>query len=315
MNLPATLVTQLPLSGQIRPSAPALYTIQNSIKMIKIAQTVNKISPAPDPPHLTLQQLLQTTPLVPAKTTDLVPQFVAVPQTLIRPHFPQSSCVARPKVPILIPSVVRPLMPNLARMTLRIPTPSNPPFPSQVVVSFSPTVNVSAPCLVSANRPVLRQTPLANIRPLPVNVPLMTSVTCPTLVSTIFPCRHCGAVSRQPSLKVRHRYLHRGSRLYRCQCGRSFQRQLHLLRHQVQHAESVRFVCAQCGNTFEGAHKLTWHKRKHRNGKQCVKKKCKAAFDCSCGQMFTRPSALLWHMLKNSKLSKPTQKNSQSVSV
>ncbi|KTF72655.1 hypothetical protein cypCar_00049542, partial [Cyprinus carpio] len=82
--------------------------------------------------------------------------------------------------------------------------------------------------------------------PLPVNVPLMTSVTCPTLVSaltehnqpqippakvqaplkivamfvnqsrdlalqkgleqswrskTIFPCRHCGAVSRQPSLK------------------------------------------------------------------------------------------------------------------
>ncbi|XP_016376182.1 uncharacterized protein LOC107714736 [Sinocyclocheilus rhinocerous] len=363
MNLPATLVTQLPvvpLSGQVRPSAPALYANQNPIKMIKITPAVNKISPAPDPPHLTLQQLLQTTPLVPAKVTDLVPQFVAVPQTLIRPHFPQSSCVARPKVPVHIPSVVRPLMPNLARMTLRIPTPSNPPFPSQVVVSFSPTVNVSAPCLVSANRPVLRQTPPANIRPLPVNVPLMTSVTCPTLVSaltdhnqpqippaqvqaplqivamfvnqsrdlalqkrpeqswrskTIFPCRHCGAVSRQLSLKVRHRYLHRGSRLYRCQCRRSFQRQLHLLRHQVQHAESVRFVCARCGNTFEGAHKLTCHKQKHRNGRWCVKKKCKAAFDCSCGQMFTRPSALLWHMLKNSKPSKHTRKNSQSVSV
>uniref|UniRef100_A0A672QTI7 Uncharacterized LOC107595368 n=1 Tax=Sinocyclocheilus grahami TaxID=75366 RepID=A0A672QTI7_SINGR len=134
-------------------------------------------------------------------------------------------------------------------------------------------------------------------------------------ICTIFPCRHCGAVSRQPSLKVRHRYLHRGSRLYRCQCGRSFQRQLHLLRHQVQHAESVRFVCARCGNTFEGAHKLTCHKRKHRNGRWCVKKKCKAAFDCSCGQMFTRPSALLWHMLKNSKLSKRTRKNSQSFPV
>lgn len=368
MNLPATLVTQLPVvplsdsSGQVRPSAPAFYTNQNSIKMIKITQTnsANKISSAPDPPPLMLQQLLQTTSLVPAKVTDLFPQVVAVPQTLIRPHFPQISCVTRPKGPVRVPPVVRPLMPNLARMTLRIPNPSNPLFPSQVIVSFSPTVNVSAPCLVSANRPILRQKPLANIRPLPVNVPLMTSVTCPTLVSalternqpqvppaqvqapshvvamfvnqskdlalqkpleqswrskTIFPCRHCGAVSRQPSLKVRHRYLHRGSRLYRCQCGRSFQRQLHLLRHQVQHAESVRFVCAQCGNTFEGAHELTWHKRKHRNDRRCVKKKCKAAFDCSCGQMFTRPSALLWHMLKNSKLSKRTRKNSQSVSV
>ncbi|XP_026140814.1 uncharacterized protein LOC113116713 isoform X1 [Carassius auratus] len=313
-------------------------------------QSVNTISPAPDPPHLTLQQLLQTTPLVPAKMSDLVPQFVAMPQTLIRPHFPHSSCVARPKIPVHIPSVVRPLMSNLARMTPRFPTTSNSPFPSQDVVSFSPTVNISAPCLVSANRPVLRQTPAAEI-----NVPLMTSVTCPTLVSaltehnqpqippaqvqaplqivamfvnqsrdlalqkrlkqswrskTIFPCRHCGAVSRQPSLKVRHRYLHRGSRLYRCQCGRSFQGQLHLLRHQIQHAESVRFVCAQCGNTFEGAHKLTWHKQKHRNGRRCVKKTCKAAFDCSCGQMFTRPSALLWHMLQNSKLSKHTRKNS-----
>ncbi|XP_051576641.1 uncharacterized protein si:dkey-79d12.4 [Myxocyprinus asiaticus] len=124
---------------------------------------------------------------------------------------------------------------------------------------------------------------------------------------TIFPCRHCGAISRQLSLRVRHRYLHQGSRLYICQCGKSFQRQLHLLRHQVQHAESVLFVCARCGNTFEGAHKLSWHKqrlhRKHKtsNGRQYAKKKCIAAFDCICGQVFSRPSALLWHMLKNAK--------------
>ncbi|XP_016112602.1 uncharacterized protein [Sinocyclocheilus grahami] len=376
MNLPATPVTQLPVvplsdsSVQVRTSAPALYTNQNTIKIIKITQTVNKVSTAPDPTPavttlgsaeaLTLHQLLQATPVIPAKVTDLVPQVVAVPQTLVRPHFPPISCFPRPKVPVHLSSVVRPLIPNLARMTLRIPTPSNPPLPTQVVVSFSPTVNVFATGLVSANRPVLRQMPPANIRPLPANIPLMTSVTCPTLVSTlignnqpqiplaqvkaplqivamfvnrnrdlalqkrlkqswrsktIFPCRQCGAVSRQPSLRVRHRYLHRGSRLYRCQCGRSFQRQLHLLRHQVQHAESVRFVCARCGNTFEGAHKLTWHKQKHRNGRRCAKKKCKVAFDCSCGQMFTRPSALLWHMLKNSNLSKHTRKNSQSVSV
>ncbi|XP_059363787.1 uncharacterized protein LOC132103018 [Carassius carassius] len=376
IKLPATPVTQLPVvplsasSSQVRPSATALYTNQNPIQIIKITQTVNKVSTTPDPTPaettlgsakaLTLHQLLQATPVIPAKVTDLVPQVVAVPKTLVRPHFPLSSCVPRPKVPVLLSSVVRPLIPNPARMTLRIPTPSNPPLPAQVVVSFSPTVNVFTPRLVSANRPVLRKTPPVNIRPLPVNIPLMTSVTCPTLVrslignnqpqippaqvkaplqivgmfvnrsrdlalqkrlkqswrsKTIFSCRHCGVISRQPSLRVRHRYLHRGSRLYRCQCGRSFQRQLHLLRHQVQHAESVRFVCARCGNTFEGAHKLTWHKRKHRNGRRCAKKKCMTAFDCSCGQMFTRPSALLWHMLKNSNLSNRTRKNSQSVSV
>ncbi|XDV40228.1 hypothetical protein PO909_009353 [Leuciscus waleckii] len=374
-NLPATSVSHLPTvplsnsSGQGRPSAPTLYANQNTIKVIKIIQTANKASTAPDPPPavatlgstevLTLQHLLQTTPLGTAKVTNLVPQVVAMPQTLVRPNFLPSSCVARPKFPIHTPSVVRPLLTNPARMTLRIPALSNPPLPTSVIVSFSPTVNVSGPTFVSSNKPVLRQTSVANIRPLPVNVLPMTSVTFPTLVSaltgnnhpqvppaqvqaplkvvamfmnqsrhlalqkrreeswrskTIFPCRHCGAVSRQPSLRVRHRYLHRGSRLYRCQCGRSFQQQLHLLRHQVQHAESVRFVCARCGNTFEGAHKLTWHKRKHKKGKQ-AKKKCKAAFDCSCGQMFARPSALLWHMLKNAKLSKRTRKTSHSVSL
>ncbi|KAK9961204.1 hypothetical protein ABG768_009008 [Culter alburnus] len=371
INLPASSVSHLPIvplsdsSGQGRPFPPTLNANQNTIKIIKITQTVNKASTAPDPPPavatlgstevLTLHHLLQTTPLGTAKVTDLVPQVVAMPQTLVRPNFLPSSCVARPKVPVHTPSVVRPLLSNPARMTLRIPTSSNPPLLTPVIVSFSPTVNVSAPTLVSANKPVLRQTSVANIRPLPANILPMSSVTFPTLVSaltgnnhpqvppaqvqaplqivamymnrsrdlalpkqceqswrskTIFSCRHCGAVSRQPSLSVRHRYLHRGSRLYRCQCGRSFQQQLHLLRHQVQHAESVRFVCARCGNTFEGAHKLTWHKRKHKKGRRCAKKKCKVAFDCSCGQMFARPSALLWHMLKNSKLPKRTRKNS-----
>ncbi|XP_055066371.2 uncharacterized protein [Misgurnus anguillicaudatus] len=126
---------------------------------------------------------------------------------------------------------------------------------------------------------------------------------------SIFPCRHCGAISRQPSLRLRHRYLHQRSRLYRCKCGCSFQRQLHLLRHQVQHAESVRFVCACCGSTFNGAHELARHKQglktKHR---QYAQKQCISAFDCICGKMFARPSALLWHMLKNTKPLKHTRK-------
>ncbi|KAM4600967.1 uncharacterized protein ACJ7VT_020830 [Polymixia lowei] len=56
-------------------------------------------------------------------------------------------------------------------------------------------------------------------------------------------CRQCGAISRQPSLIVSHRYLHRGHRTHRCQCGRTFLHRLHLLRHCVQHAETTSYIC------------------------------------------------------------------------
>ncbi|XP_036449398.1 uncharacterized protein si:dkey-79d12.4 isoform X2 [Colossoma macropomum] len=131
---------------------------------------------------------------------------------------------------------------------------------------------------------------------------------------TIFPCRHCGAIARQPSLGIRHRYQHRGPRLHRCQCGRTFQRQLHLLRHQVQHAEAMRYVCAACGQTFQGTHHLASHKQKvlfrfrPSNMKKGTRRECRNVFHCDCGQAFARSSALLWHMLKNSKSCKRLKK-------
>ncbi|KAL4657685.1 hypothetical protein GN956_G5066 [Arapaima gigas] len=118
----------------------------------------------------------------------------------------------------------------------------------------------------------------------------------------VFLCRQCGAVSRQPSLCVRHRYLHRGSRPYRCHCGRTFLRRLHLLRHHIQHAEATRFVCAPCGQTFSGARDLARHKRGWRGTgrrRAKVRKDCRAPFYCDCGQFFQRPAAFLWHKLKN----------------
>lgn len=363
MVTPLTQLPNMPLpysSGQGKPIASALHTNQSTVKILNFIPAVNKVSTDPPRPvaslgsteALTLHQLLQTTPAVTPKVTNLVPQVVAVPQTLMRSSFAPSLFVSHPNIPVSTPSVVRPLLLNPPRLTIRVPTPSSRPLP--IVVSFSPTVNTITPALVSSSRTALRQRPVPKIRPVPVNIPPVTSVACPTLVSaltrnnqsqvppaqiqaplrivgmymnhmalqkpleqswsskTIFPCRHCGAVSRQPSMRVRHRYLHRGSRLYRCQCGRSFQRQLHLLRHQVQHAESVQFVCTWCGNTFKGAHELTSHKRKHKKGTRQVKKKCKVVFDCSCGQIFARPSALLWHMLKNTK---HTGRNPKPVTV
>ncbi|XP_059194463.1 zinc finger protein 62 homolog [Centropristis striata] len=134
-----------------------------------------------------------------------------------------------------------------------------------------------------------------------------------------YPCRHCGAILRQPSLIIIHRYLHRGRRSHQCQCGRTFKHRLHLLRHCVQHAETVSYICVSCGETFTGAKLLAEHMKgksriKSRSGrtwKHKVKKKCRMRFTCDCGQLFVRPSAYIWHQLKNwtktKRLKKPLE--------
>lgn len=127
------------------------------------------------------------------------------------------------------------------------------------------------------------------------------------------PCRQCGAIFRQPSLIISHRYLHRGQRSHQCQCGRTFKHQLHLLRHCVQHAETVSYICASCGETLLGARLLEEHIRgksgkRSRSGhkwKPRVKRKCRAPLTCDCGQLFFRPSAFIWHQLRNRTKTKP----------
>lgn len=124
---------------------------------------------------------------------------------------------------------------------------------------------------------------------------------------TPLPCRQCGAIFRQPSLIISHRYLHRGRRSHQCQCGRAFQHQLHLLRHCVQHAENMSYICVGCGGTFMGATVLAKHLTGTSSRKSCtgckpkrkVKQKCRMPFTCDCGQLFFRPSAYIWHQLKN----------------
>nr|XP_020464131.1 zinc finger protein 62 homolog [Monopterus albus] len=121
------------------------------------------------------------------------------------------------------------------------------------------------------------------------------------------PCRQCGAMLRQPSLIISHRYLHRGHRSHQCHCGRAFKHRLHLLRHCVQHAEAISYICVSCGETFTGAKLLAEHmkgnswKKAHSGHawKRKVNKKCRQPFTCDCGQPFFRPSAYIWHQLKN----------------
>ncbi|KAM4735186.1 uncharacterized protein FYW61_005732 [Anableps anableps] len=121
------------------------------------------------------------------------------------------------------------------------------------------------------------------------------------------PCRQCGAVFRQPSFAISHRYLHRGQRSHLCQCGRAFRHQLHLLRHCVQHAEALSYICVSCGDTFSGAKLLSRHlmgkpwkgSRHGRTVKENETKKCRMPFMCVCGLVFVRPSAYILHQLKN----------------
>ncbi|XP_037532294.1 zinc finger and SCAN domain-containing protein 10 [Nematolebias whitei] len=123
---------------------------------------------------------------------------------------------------------------------------------------------------------------------------------------TPHPCRQCGAILRQPSSIISHRYLHRGRRLHRCQCGRAFKHRLHLLRHCIEHAEASNYICATCGETFIGAKLLAQHvmgnlRKKSRSGSvvKSTKNKCRMPFLCDCGQLFLRPSAYIWHQLQN----------------
>ncbi|XP_049440570.1 zinc finger protein 16 [Epinephelus fuscoguttatus] len=131
-----------------------------------------------------------------------------------------------------------------------------------------------------------------------------------------YPCRQCGAIFRQPSLIISHRYLHRGHRSHQCQCGRAFKHRLHLLRHCVQHAETVSYICVSCGETFTGAKLLAEHvsgksQKKSRSGRtlKCkAKRECRIPFTCDCGQLFFRPSAYIWHQLKNRTKTKRLKK-------
>lgn len=136
-------------------------------------------------------------------------------------------------------------------------------------------------------------------------------------------CRQCGAVFRQPSFAISHRYLHRGQRSYLCQCGRAFRHQLHLLRHCVQHAEALSYICVGCGDTFSGAKLLTHHingkpwrgNQRGRTVKESENKKCRMPLMCDCGLVFLRPSAYIWHQLKNRTKRKNLWRSARSVHV
>lgn len=205
-----------------------------------------------------------------------------------------SSHPSRPPAPVCLTSAAEPVK-SEKEGTLGQP-PSQP-------LSGLPTPATADPDPVSAPMPTI----MAMFENGSHNVALMKRMNTGWRSKAPYPCRQCGAVSRQPSLIISHRYLHRGRRSHLCQCGRAFKHRLHLLRHCVQHAETVSYICVSCGETFTGAKLLAEH-IKGKSGKRSrsghkwklkVKRQCRVPFTCDCGQLFFRPSAYIWHQLRN----------------
>lgn len=196
--------------------------------------------------------------------------------------------------------------------------PGNQPLSCLSAPSFVPHGAADATPATAASDP--DSTPMPTIMAMFENdsqdVALMKRMNTGWRSKAPYPCRQCGAILRQPSLIISHRYLHRGRRSHRCQCGRAFKHRLHLLRHCVQHAETISYICVSCGETFTGAKLLAEHmkgklRKKSRSGrtwKRKVKRKCRMPFTCDCGQLFFRPSAYIWHQLQNRTKSKQLKK-------
>ncbi|KAJ8388915.1 hypothetical protein AAFF_G00126710 [Aldrovandia affinis] len=315
-NSPSGRVSRLVLQTQ-GLTFPTQTLSQTSPIRLSVPTQANTLNPTQASPSMQLTNLLlggliqpQTLLNSPHLTRPSAPS--PVPASALTPTPASSLAPASAPVPAHIPAS--------APVTGPAPVPKTAPAPMPASFSVSPSTPLPASFPVPAQNSSRAAEPL-KIVGLFVNrsqeLALQQRLKKSWRAKGIFLCRQCGAISRQPSLCVRHRYLHRGSRQHRCDCGRTFQRQLHLLRHHVQHAEATRFVCTPCGQTFSGARCLARHKQgqeRKRKRKRRVRprKDCHAPFSCDCGQVFQRPAAFLWHKLKNPKRQgglKHTQRN------
>nr|XP_005995734.1 PREDICTED: zinc finger protein 729-like [Latimeria chalumnae] len=73
---------------------------------------------------------------------------------------------------------------------------------------------------------------------------------------TGFRCLECGTILQPSALLVSRKHQHKGFGSYLCDCGRSFSRPMHLLRHQLDHMAETTFICVVCGQSVKGHQNL-----------------------------------------------------------
>lgn len=279
--------------------------------------TVTQVAPQKSvtTPQVTVTAQSETKSQPPVLSSQMMTNLVQVviqKQSLFNAPKPVPSIPGNPSAPIFLTVSAPAIRPGTASTSSQVIYRAQGPLFTTVSAPVSATNSTSVSVAKTSSSPMPPLTIVAIFKNDSRELALKKRMNTSWRSKATYPCRQCGAISRQPSLNISHRYLHRGRRLHRCHCGRTFLRQLHLLRHCVQHAETTSYVCVSCGETFEGAKFLSEHMRgiSQRSTRSRVmwnkraRKECKVPLSCDCGQIFVRPSAYIWHQLKNAPKTK-----------
>ncbi|XP_006877414.1 PREDICTED: zinc finger protein 599-like [Chrysochloris asiatica] len=103
-----------------------------------------------------------------------------------------------------------------------------------------------------------------------------------------YQCQQCGRAFNRNSLLIKHQQIHTGVKPHECnECGKAFRERADLVRHLMIHTGEKPYKCIECGKAFNRSSYLTQHQRIHTGEKPHV---------CSeCGKCFTQHSNLIKH--------------------